>query len=182
MSEFKFDYIETTRFKLRILEAESYQEFLKFATDEELLYYIGIPKEKAVDERIKGKYGFRTYNKSYHMFVIIDRELDQVIGHCGYHTWYLEHNRAEIGYALYRDSWKGKGVMTEVLQSVLDYGFNIMGLNRVEAFIGPNNIASFKTVEKMNFIREGQLRNHYINNEVVEDSVVFGLLSSEYKK
>ncbi|WP_121966141.1 GNAT family N-acetyltransferase [Myroides sp. N17-2] len=180
MREFIFDSVDTTRFKLRILEAEPYQEFLKLATDEEMLYYIGIPSEEVAEEKTKKLYGFRTYNKSYLMFLIMDTTSDKVIGHCGFHTWYLEHNRAEIGYALYSEEWKEKGVMSEVLNTVLDYGFNTMGLTRVEAFVSPDNIASLKTAEKLGFVKEGQLRGHYVNNGMVEDSVVFGLLASEF--
>ncbi|MCC9043509.1 GNAT family N-acetyltransferase [Myroides sp. M-43] len=182
MREFIFDCIDTARFKLRILEAEPYQEFLKLATDQEMEYYIGIPRDEVVEEKRKRLYGFRTYNKSYLMFLILDRVSDKVIGYCGFHTWYLEHNRAEIGYGLYTDKWKEKGVMTEVLKTVLDYGFSTMNLTRVEAFVSPDNIASLRTVAKMGFVKEGQLRGHYVDNGQVEDSVVFGLLANEFKK
>lgn len=181
MRDFIFDSIDTMRFRLRILEAEAYQQFLTIATDEELLYYIGIPSEEVEKEKAKAKFGFRTYNKSYYMFVIIDKQTDQVIGYCGYHTWYLEHNRAEIGYGLYGDEYKGKGVMTEVLNKVLDYGFNVLNLIRVEAFISPDNIASLSTVKKFRFTKEGHLRDQYISNGVLEDSVVYSLLKSEYR-
>lgn len=176
MREYKFDYIETSRFKLRILEAEAYQNFLRLATAEELLHYIGIPKEEVEQEKTKAIYGFRTYNKSYLMFLIIDKITENILGYCGYHTWYLEHDRAEIGYGLYSDSSKGKGVMSEVLNAVLHYGFEIMQLRRVEAFISPDNIASLNTVKKFGFTREGQLRSHYVKGGQIEDSVVFGLL------
>jgi len=180
MREFIFDCVETTRFELRILEGETYQEFLKIATDEEMLYYIGIPSNEVAEEKKKAQYGFRTYNKSYLMFLIIDRETSEILGYCGYHTWYLEHNRAEIGYGLYSDNWKGKGVMTEVLSTVLNYGFTEMNLRRVEAFISPDNVASLSTVKKFGFIREGQLRSHYVKGDNIEDSVVYSLLVNEY--
>lgn len=180
MREFIFDSVDTTRFELRILDGEAYQEFLKIATDEEILYYIGIPSNEVAEEKAKARYGFCTYNKSYKMFLIIDREKSDVLGYCGYHTWYLEHNRAEVGYGLYSDNWKGKGVMTEVLNKVLDYGFNVMDLRRVEAFISPDNIASLNTVQKFGFIKEGQLRSHYVKDGNVEDSVVYSLLVNEY--
>ncbi|MDR0227581.1 MAG: GNAT family N-acetyltransferase [Flavobacteriaceae bacterium] len=180
MREFIFDCVETQRFKLRILEAEAYQEFLSFATKQEILYYIGIPENEVECEQIKAKYGFRTYNKSYLMFLIIDKETEKILGYCGYHTWYLEHDRAEIGYGLFSDEWKGKGVMTEVLNTVLHYGFTEMNLRRIEAFISPDNIASLSTVKKFGFIREGQLRSHYVKGGNMEDSVVYSLLVNEY--
>ncbi|MDR2221781.1 MAG: GNAT family N-acetyltransferase [Flavobacteriaceae bacterium] len=182
MREFIFDSIETMHFRLRLLEAEAYQEFLKIATDEEVLHYIGIPIDEVSKEKAKGMYGFRTYNKSYLMFLIIDKQTEKIIGYCGYHTWYVEHDRAEIGYGLYEENWKGRGVMSEVLHAVLTYGFSVMNLRRVEAFISPENIASLHTVQKFGFTREGQMRNHYVKEGQVEDSVIYSLLKEENNK
>ncbi|MEC4114146.1 GNAT family protein [Myroides pelagicus] len=181
MNNFTFNYIETSRFKLRILEAEAYQAFLKSATDQEIAYYIGIPYHQITYERTKGAIGFRTFNKSYKMFIIVDKATDHVIGHCGFHTWYVDHHRAEIGYALYQEQWKGRGVMTEVLRAVLTYGFDRMKLIRVEAFISPENIASLNTVKKFGFTQEGLLRNQYINNGEIEDSILHRLLVEEFQ-
>lgn len=58
------------------------------------------------------------------------------IGWCGYHTWYIDHRRAEIGYAIRSDEYKAQGIMTEVMNAVLRYGFEVMNLHRIEAFIG----------------------------------------------
>jgi len=46
-----------------------------------------------------------------------------VIGWCGFHTWYTDHHRAEIGYGIYKDEFKKQGFMTEALEAVLEYGF-----------------------------------------------------------
>lgn len=72
--------------------------------------------------------------------------------------------------------------MSEVLNTVLHYGFETMQLRRVEAFISPDNMASLNTVKKFGFTREGQLRSHYVKGEQIEDSVVFSLLRGEYNK
>ena len=96
------------------------------------------------------------------------------------HVWYLDHNRAEIGYALTDNPEKSKGLMTEAMNSILKYGFEEMKLHRIEAFIGPENIPSLKLVAKFNFKKEGVLRQHYFKNDKMEDSAVFALLKDEY--
>jgi len=63
---------------------------------------------------------------------------------------------------------------------IIDYGFNTMQLNRIEAFISPNNIASQKTVLGQGFRQEGVLKEHYCKDDVIEDSLVFGLLKKDY--
>ena len=55
-----------------------------------------------------------------------------------------------------------------------------MKLNWVEAFIGPDNIPSRRLVEGYGFAVEGQLREHFCYDDVIQDSVVYSLLKSEY--
>ena len=179
-SSITFEQRHTPHYTLLLLTAEKYEAFLKTASDEAIMSLMGLPQEKVAAERNKAVFGFRTHNKSFHVFVIVDPQTAQPIGYCGFHTWYLEHGRAEIGYGLYSDAYKGKGVMSEIMTHVIAYGFNELNLQRIEAFISPDNQPSLKLVEKFNFRREGQLRHHYFKNDMYEDSVVFALLHTEY--
>jgi ribosomal-protein-alanine N-acetyltransferase len=70
--------------------------------------------------------------------------------------------------------------MSEVLPEVIRYGFTTMKLHRIEAMVGPNNGASLRLMQKFGFRHEGHLKAHYLRNGIYEDSVVFGLLRSEW--
>ncbi|MCG2612428.1 GNAT family N-acetyltransferase [Flavobacterium sp. SM15] len=177
-----FDFITTNRYDLLKLTPEVYQYVFTTYNQEELKAFFGVTsKAEFLKEKSKFEKGMTTYNRSFVNFLIIDKSTKETIGSCGFHTWYLEHSRAEIGYALNSDVYKGKGVMSEVLKAVVHYGFTQMQLHRIEAFISPENIASLKLVQKLNFIKEGHLREHYFKNNVMEDSLVFSLLKHEYK-
>ena len=56
-----------------------------------------------------------------------------------------------------------------------------MNLHRIEALAASYNIPSLKLLDKMNFKKEGVLREHYSVNDRMEDSVVFSLLKSEFR-
>ena len=71
--------------------------------------------------------------------------------------------------------------MKEGIKRILDYGFNEMGLNRVEAMIGSYNEPSLKLVRSLGFVKEGLLREHYCKNGELQDSIVFSLLKKEYR-
>ncbi len=131
-------------------------------------------------EKEKYKAGFSTFNKTFLYFQIIDKKSDEIIGWCGYHTWYTSHDRAEIGYILFDEEAKGKGYMTEVMTPILAYGFGKMNLHRVEAFVGKENVPSLKLMSNFGFTQEGHLKEHYLKNGVYEDSLVFSLLKSEF--
>jgi len=70
--------------------------------------------------------------------------------------------------------------MTEALEAVLEYGFENMKLNRVEALIAEYNIPSLKLLQRFNFQKEGVLRAHYYVDGIAEDSSMYALLSEDW--
>lgn len=87
--------------------------------------------------------------------------------------------RAEIGYDMDAAYW-GQGYMQEALTALLDYGFDQLNLNRVEADIHPDNEGSAKILERLSFIREGYLRERWIIEGQVSDSALYGLLRKDW--
>ena len=87
--------------------------------------------------------------------------------------------RAEIGYALASAAW-GQGYMHEGLRRLVDYGFNELGLNRIEADIDPRNGNSARSLERLGFVREGLLRERWIVGQEVSDSALYGLLRRDW--
>ena len=110
---------------------------------------------------------------------LVDIKSQKVIGNCGFHNWYIEHERAEIGYFMSQD-FREKGYMGEALKCVIKYGFEELKLNRIEAFMSPTNIPSINTIKKLGFSKEGILREHYKWNNKIYDSIAYSLLKSEY--
>ncbi|MBT8327031.1 MAG: GNAT family N-acetyltransferase [Bacteroidia bacterium] len=113
-------------------------------------------------------------------FDLIEKQSNKVIGSCGFHNWVKEHKRAEIGYYLHPE-FRSKGYMVEATKNVIEYGFSEMELIRIEAFLDPENGPSLGIMSHFNFSKEGLMREHYISNENVYDSVVFSLLKREWK-
>lgn len=101
-----------------------------------------------------------------------------IIGTCGFHSIELEHQKAEIGYELHPDYW-GRGIMTEIIQKIVEYGFNNMDLNRIEAFYNPLNHASRRVLEKNGFQYEGTLRERFLVNGKFVDAAIAAILKEE---
>ena len=178
-----FEYLYTSRLKLRKVTPEVYRYVFDDYSLEQLKLFWGAKDDDEIEKlRSRLDKGLTTFNKSFLYFYVIDKTNDNVIGVCGYHTWYIDHNRAEIFYMLIDDEDKRKGLMSEAISAIIDYGFNQMNLHRIEAFIGPNNQASLSLVKKYSFIQEGHLREHYCKEGKMEDSLVFSLLKREHFK
>ena len=176
-----FETIETRRLILKGISPHDMNYIFENLEKSEIKKILGHRSEEDYQkEETKYKNGYSSYNRSFLLFLLTDKESDTIIGRCGLHNWNIEHKRAEIGYIMEDESYKGKKLMTEAINAILDYGFNKMNLNRIEALVGSNNIPSLRLMEKFNFKREGVLRQHRRVSDLFENSVLFSRLFCEY--
>ena len=101
-----------------------------------------------------------------------------IIGIIGFNNFTKRH-KANIGFDLQSESWN-KGIMTEALSAVLNFGFNQLEINRIEAEVMPGNENSEKLLLKLNFKKEGVLRQWMFWNDKHYDMSMFSLLKSDY--
>jgi len=158
-----------------------YRHAFENLPDDALKFFFGLNADEELQQK-KNTWvnGLTTFNKSFLYFQLLKKDTEENIGWCGFHTWYIQHHRAEIGYVLTNTSERGNGYMKEAITEIVKYGFEKMNLHRIEAFIEPNNTASLKLAQHLGFVKEGYLREHYLKNGKMEDSVVFSLLKTEF--
>jgi ribosomal-protein-alanine N-acetyltransferase len=82
-------------------------------------------------------------------WAIILKENATCIGTCGYGD-VESGGRGEIGFDLAKEHW-GKGLMTEALTAIIDYGFEALNLFRVEAHTYSSNTRAIRLLEKLGF-------------------------------
>ena len=70
--------------------------------------------------------------------------------------------------------------MHEALLALLDCGFGMLDLNRVEADIDPRNTGSQRSLDRLGFQREGLLRERWIVSGEVSDTALHGLLRRDW--
>lgn len=174
--------LETERLYLKELTPELWSAALLKMPDDELLPWMDFENaDELALEKEKARVGMSTYYISFRHFLMIEKQSGNTIGRAGYHTWYQNHSRAEIGYAIHKEENKNKGFMKEALKAIITYGFEHMHLHRVEALIGPTNTPSLRLAEGLGFTREGLLRQHYHKNGTIQDSVFYAMLKPEYE-
>lgn len=112
----------------------------------------------------------------------IDRASDDsFIGWCGVTRWNPEYRSASLGYCLDGAAW-GHGYATEAARAMLQWAFDTLHLNRVQAEADTRNAASARVLEKLGFVREGTLREDCIVNGEISDSWVYGLIRREWRQ
>ena len=147
-----FSELKTERLILRPLKETDVAAIYSLRTDDTVNKYIDRKKPTSFDEAnefinetIKGI----TDNKWIYWAITL-KDNPKLIGTVCFWNFSETKNIAEIGFEL-NPEFHGQGIMNEVLKSVLDFGFKIIGLEIIEAFIHKDNIASRKLVVKNNF-------------------------------
>jgi [ribosomal protein S5]-alanine N-acetyltransferase len=177
----QLNILHTKRLWLREINPAVYKTLFTTANNHQIMEVLGLQTAYELEtERLRYQQGVTTFNQSFKNFQLVHKVTQRIIGWCGFHTWMLYHHRAEIGYEIMEESFKGQGLMTEALQPIIAWGFEQMALNRVEALIEPGNQPSLKLVQRLGFTKEGLLRKHYYKDQVFEDSVIYALLKEDY--
>ena len=69
---------------------------------------------------------------------------------------------------------------TEASAALLEYGFDVLGLERIHAAHFPRNPASGRVLQKLGMRQEGTLRSHLVKWGVPEDLSIYGILREEF--
>lgn len=169
--------ITTTRLTLRQITYADNDALFAMRSNAEIMRYIPRPLAVTladsmvlIDNMLKGFEDKISIN-----WAITLSGDDTLIGVAGFVRTNLANHSAEIGYLL-NSKHHGKGIMNETVAAIINYGFNQLNLNRIEAVIDPENIASEKLLLKLGFIKEGHFKQNVFFNNTYLDSVYYSLL------
>lgn len=112
-------------------------------------------------------------------FVIILN--NKTVGRIGLHHLNLQNKIAAVGYWLTKEA-QGKGIIYQSCRKLIDYGFNELGLNRIEIKCASENYKSQAIPEKFNFQKEGIMRQAEFVNETFLDLILYSILKDEWNE
>ena len=121
-------------------------------TDPEAAELAGDPIAESMEDVISGleyhAIGFR-FKESLRWAIVPD-DIGESVGTIGFNSFDSANDSADIGYAIGRSHWN-KGIATKAVRIVINYGFEVLGLNRIEAEVLTHNGASIRVLEKLGF-------------------------------
>ena len=173
-----FPILETERLILRRVLPSDVKEMFELRSNPETMKYIPRPlltnHEEALahiqmmEDKIETNEGIN--------WAITLKGDDKMLGVIGHYRIKPEHYRAEVGYMIL-PKYHGKGITTEAVQCVVDYGFNTMQLHSIEGVIDPENEASQRVLQKCGFVKEAHFKeNEYFDGKFI-DAVVYSKLN-----
>lgn len=106
-------------------------------------------------------------------------ETGELIGSTGFKLISSENSCACLDYWIGRQYWN-RGYATESLAALLKFGFEDLGLHRIQGFSLSQNRRSIRVMSKAGLQKEGHLRQHIHCRSGFDDLEVYAMLRSEY--
>ena len=171
--------LESERLILRRYKKEDSNEiFLGFVNQEEFLYYANKEK-RTLEEQIKSLENIdeKYLNKEYYNWLIVEKESDNIIGSINLRVD-NKNDSVEFNYVI-DNRYINKGYMTEALNKVKEFAFDILNVNRFQGGCVTKNIASKRVMEKCNMNLEGVLKSYIKLNDGYHDMYMFSNIRGE---
>ena len=177
-----FQNLETERLLLRRVTPADVAEVLELRSNPDTMRYIprllltnteeALAHIQMIEEKIENNIGIN--------WAITLKGNSKLLGIIGHYRIQPENHRSEIGYMLL-PQYSGKGITTEAIKAVLQYGFEVLNMHSIEAVIDPQNFASERVLQKNGFVKEA----HILENELWEgtflDTVIYSLLRRNFE-
>jgi [ribosomal protein S5]-alanine N-acetyltransferase len=141
--------IETERIDLQVIKSEDAVEFERLLGDPEVMQFVGLRagevlSKDQVSELVESAAG-AWQKRGYGRWTLRDKETGRVIGFCGFRC---EDGIPELICVLDKPYWS-QGIALEASRACIDYGFNVLGFTKVQAFCRPEHTRARRVLEKL---------------------------------
>jgi RimJ/RimL family protein N-acetyltransferase len=106
---------------------------------------------------------------------------DRYIGNCGLHKVDMRHRSAEIGILIGETSEQNHGFGSDAIMTLTRFGFDTLGLNRLEIRSQADNDRSMHLYERLGFKPVGRMREATYTFGHFVDEALFDMLASEWR-
>lgn len=149
--------------------------------DAEMAHYAGFkaPFGTESSERWFNKMLEQTGESTF-QFVVCPLGAREGIGGCGLRSIDRLNGNAEVSIFMFRGSW-GRGLGTDAVNVLLDFGFGELRLERIYLHVFDYNARAMRSYEKSGFVREAVLRRSRWHRGVHHDVILMAILRSEWE-
>lgn len=152
--------LESERLFFRAIKRSDLEDIYEYSSNPKTSQYLLWSPHRSISETrefidiVLSKYKSGDYND----WAIVYKKTGKMIGTCGFTKIDEDNSLVEIGYVLNPDFW-GIGLATEAVERVLEFAFEVMNVNRVEAKFMFGNDASLAVMKKVGMKLEGYQRD-----------------------
>lgn len=173
--------LETDRLLLRKLTPSDAEAIYAYGSDPTVSEFVTWPTHQSIEDTQQFlDIILSLYESNQAVFWGIElKEEKRLIGTINYVSWQQNHHVGEIGYVLAQPYWR-KGYMTEAAKQVIQFGFERMKLERVQAKCDVQNSGSENVMQKAGMSFEGTLRKLLYIKGVQRDVKMYAITKSDF--
>jgi [ribosomal protein S5]-alanine N-acetyltransferase len=165
MNEKNFPFIKTDRLLLRQFTSTDIDNVFEGLSNPNVIKFYGVSYHSLEATRTQMKFFSDLEEHGTGIWWAVCSMDDKVFyGAAGLNSLSKQHKKAEIGFWLLPPFW-GKGIMTEAIPLICNYGFDHLKLHRIEGIVETENINSKKILTKLEFQHEGTMKECEVKNE-----------------
>ena len=174
-----FPVLKTKRLLLRQILQEDIHTIFKGLSNPDVIKHFGVFFDtlEATQEQMDW-YANMIKNDTGSCWAICSPDNSVFYGVCTLNFWKKEHRKAETGYWIFPEFWR-KGIVTEAMGKVIEYGFNEMNLHRIAAEVEDDHPGSIAVLKKLGFIYEGTMKECEIKNGRFINLELYAILKKE---
>lgn len=175
--------VTTQRLILREFKQSDWPDILDYQSDPLYLRYYDWTGRTpaAVQDFVKG---FLAQQKEQprikFQLAVVLKSSQQLIGNCGIRMKSAGAYEGDIGYELSSKHW-GHGYATEAARAMVAFGFTELKLHRIWSWCIAENVGSVRVLQKLGMQPEGRLRENEYFKGRWWDTLLFGMLESDWK-
>ncbi len=164
MMEVQFPTIQTNRLLLRQFVESDLENVFKGLSDPEIIKFYGVSYKTIEDTKEQMKFfADLEKNETGIWWAVCSLDNATFYGAGGLNSLSKEHKKAEIGFWLLKNYW-GQGIMRETMPIICNYGFEQLGLHRIEGIVETDNLNCKNAMKKLDFKHEGTMKDFEIKN------------------
>ena len=175
--------LETARLVLRVRTVADAEDIFDYASRPEVAYPAGFSPVKILEDEIYYlEHILPERNQKDNLpagYGIVVKGTDKVIGSVDFNHRHAD-DVLELGYTLHLDYW-GRGYVPEAAFALIDLAFKDLDLHKIELTCFDYNVQSQRVAEKLGFTLEARIRDRKDVQGDRCDSLIYGLLSSEWE-
>ena len=160
----EFPIIKTKRLLLRQFVESDLESVFKGLSHPDIIKYYGVSYQTLEDTKKQMTFfADLEKNETGIWWAVCSADNKTFYGAGGLNSLSKEHKKAEIGFWLISEFW-GDGIMKEAMLLICNYGFNSLGLHRIEGLVETENKNCKKAMAKLDFQHEGTMKDCEIKN------------------
>lgn len=177
----KIPTVKTERLILRKITVDDVDDMYEYSSDGNVTEYLtwSPHADKTYTLEYINYLQSRYRSGDFFDWGVVVKSDNKMIGTCGFTRFDYVNNSAEIGYVL-NSEYHGMGFAVEAASEVIKFGFEKLGLNRIECKYIIGNNASRRVMEKLGMSFEGIRREGMLIKGVYRDIGVCSILRREY--